>query len=187
MFTGIVAGTGKVTNAGPNRIWIKSDLLTGCALGASVAVDGVCLTVADRGDLGFRFHLSNETLAKSALGDLKMGWEVNIERPLKLGDELGGHLVQGHVDGVGVIDKLQSERLVVSVPPELRGYIAMKGSVTVDGVSLTVAELTETGFEAALVEHTIEVTTVGSYAAGRRVNIEVDVLAKYVEKLQGRQ
>jgi riboflavin synthase len=194
MFTGIIAATGEVVKVEPGpddrRIWIRSELLADCAVGASVAVDGVCLTVTELDADVCRFDVSAESLVRSTLGVKAAGDRVNLERPLRAGDELGGHIVQGHVDGVGEVLRAEREgegfRIAIEVPSELGRYIVEKGSVTVDGVSLTATNVRDDVFEVALVPHTLEVTTFGEIDAGRRVNIEVDVLAKYAERLHGR-
>ncbi len=182
MFTGIVErGEVVKVEATPDgaRLWIRSPILETCALGASVATNGVCLTVTDRDGDVCRFDVIRESLDRSALGDLEAGDRVNVERPVRAGDELGGHIVQGHVDGVGDVVSVSSEgRMRVATP--LTRYIVEKGSITVNGVSLTVTAVDEAAFEVALIPHTLEVTNLGE---ADRVNIEVDVLAKYVEKL----
>ena len=184
MFTGIVE-QGEVvkleeTPSG-SALWIRSPLLSDCDVGASVATNGVCLTVTDRdGDL-CRFDVIHESLARSALGTLRAGDRVNVERPVRAGDELGGHVVQGHVDGVGeIVSRSADNHVRVDVAPELTRYIVEKGSVTVNGVSLTVTAVDDDGFEVALIPTTLAVTNLGDVT---KVNIEVDVLAKYVEKL----
>jgi riboflavin synthase len=184
MFTGIVE-PGEVvkveTTADGARLWIRSPVLVSCEIGASVATNGVCLTVTDRDGDVCRFDVIQESLDRSALGELRDGDRVNVERPVRAGDELGGHVVQGHVDGIGeVVSRGEDGRVRIAVEPGLTRYIVEKGSVTVNGVSLTVTSVDENGFEVALIPHTLEVTNL---AHVRRVNIEVDVLAKYVEKL----
>lgn len=191
MYTGIVAERGEITKAEDvdrgRVLWIRSATAADCPLGASVNVDGVCLTVAELDGEVARFDVSNETVQRSTLGGKHAGDFVNVERPLRVGDELGGHMVQGHVDGVGRIESVAVEgdgrRLVISAAPDLMRYVVEKGSVTVDGVSLTVSRVTASSFEVALVPHTLLVTTLGTAEPGRGVNIEVDVLAKYVERL----
>lgn len=191
MFTGIVADVGEIVKVEPDstdrRIWVRSELLAGCADGASVAVDGVCLTVTERTGDVCRFDVSAESLSRSTLGGKAAGDRVNLERPLRAGDELGGHIVQGHVDGVGEVLEATPEgagrRIVVRAAASLMRYVVQKGSVTLDGVSLTATNVGEDGFEVALVPHTLEVTTFGDVQVGRLVNIEVDVLAKYAERL----
>lgn len=193
MFTGIVRELGSIAalSAGAEgaRIELDAPLTAGAvAIGDSVAVNGVCLTVvsADTGRLVF--DAVPETLARTSLERLAAGSRVNVEPALRAGDPLGGHYVQGHVDGVGTVGSVEPEgaglRLSVSAP-ELERYYVEKGSITVEGVSLTVAALTEEGFEVALIPHTLAVTTLGGLSVGDPVNLEVDVLAKYVEKLLG--
>jgi riboflavin synthase len=192
MFTGIVEERGEVRSAGPGRLEIGCrTVVEGSDAGASVAVNGVCLTVVHRGEGHLRFDLSEETLRRTSLGRLREGDPVNLERPVTFSTRLGGHLVQGHVDGVGSIAALERSHddatLIVRPPLGLERYLAEKGSVAVDGVSLTVARLHEGAFEVALIPHTMEATTFGSSAVGDPVNLEVDVIAKYVERLlQGR-
>ncbi len=191
MFTGIVAEVGEIVKVEPGatdrQIWVRSDVLADCAVGASVAVDGVCLTVTELAGDVCRFDVSTESMAKTTLGAKVPSDRVNLERPLRAGDELGGHIVQGHVDGVGAVLEVQAEgggrRMVVGAADSLMRYVVEKGSITVDGVSLTATNVTMDRFEVALVPHTLEGTTFGDAAAGRNVNIEVDVLAKYAERL----
>lgn len=199
MFTGIVAERGellKIEGAGADRrLWIRSELLARREIGNSVAVDGVCLTVAEReGDVCV-FDVSAETVVRSTLGRRRAGDQVNLETPLRPDGELGGHFVQGHVDGVGRIASVTDEgggrRMRIEAGPEVTRYVVEKGSVTVDGVGLTVTAVDAGGFEIALVPHTLSVTTSGEWGPGREVNLEVDVIAKYVERLvvpwQGRR
>jgi riboflavin synthase len=193
MFTGIVETTGTVAAlaagaGGGARLEVAAPWPAGeLELGGSVAVNGCCLTVAEVTAAGFAADLHPETLARTALGGLTPGARVNLERPLPLGGRLGGHLVQGHVDGVGrVIDRAPvagGEELRVELPAGLRRYLVEKGSVTVDGVSLTVAGLGPGWFAVALVPHTLQVTTLGERRPGDPVQLEVDVVAKYVERL----
>ena len=189
MFTGIVEERGEVRRLDPYRLEIGCRMVTsGSPLGASVAVNGVCLTVVSREDDLLAFDLSEETQARTSLRRLSVGHPVNLERPLTLSDRLGGHLVQGHVDGVGEVvgaepDAADGVRLRVRVPAELMRYVVEKGSITVDGVSLTVAELHDDGVTLALIPHTLEVTTLGTAATDDPVNLEMDVIAKYVERL----
>jgi riboflavin synthase len=191
MFTGLVQATGVVRAVDPRpdgaRVRVETPLGRELSPGDSVAVGGVCLTAveADRG--GFAAHVVAETLRRSALGGLRPGARVNLELPLRASDRLGGHLVQGHVDGVGTVDAAREEGLGrvlrIVVPGELRRYVVEKGSIAVDGVSLTVAEVDDEAFEVALIPETLERTTLGAAAPGDPVNLEVDVLAKYIEKL----
>lgn len=156
-------------------------------IGDSLAVSGVCLTVTEKGEDRVTVELSPETLSRTNLGSLRQGDEVNLEPALRMGDALGGHMVQGHVDGTaGVVDRrdLTEHRvLAFSIPPDLAPYLVEKGSVTVDGVSLTVAKLLADRFEVALIPHTLEMTTLSRRVPGDRVNLEVDVLGKYVVRI----
>lgn len=191
MFTGIVEQTGdvvKVDSSGADlTMWVRSPVLADADIGASVAIDGVCLTVTERDGEVCRFDLARETVSRSTLGSRSPGDRVNLERPLRAGDELGGHIVQGHVDGVGVVASVRPDgdgrRLRVDVEPRLHRYLVEKGSVTIDGVSLTISDLATPWFEVALIPHTLAATTLGQVESGRRVNVEVDVLAKHVERL----
>lgn len=159
----------------------------GVEVGGSVAIDGVCLTVEAVIGAAMTFHAVPETLRRTSLGRLGAGDEVNVEPALRAGEPLGGHIVQGHVDGVGHVQSVEAEgdglRVVVEASAEILRYCVEKGSITVEGVSLTVAELYDDAFGVALVPHTLEATTLGSLAPGREVNLEADVLAKYVERL----
>ena len=194
MFTGIVEGTGTVAalaaaaDGGGARLEVDAPWLAGrLQLGESVAVNGCCVTVAETTVGGFVADLVAETLRRTALGGLAAGAEVNLERPMALGGRLGGHQVQGHVDGVAkVLDRTpvgQGEEVRVELPPDLERYVVEKGSVAVDGVSLTVAGVGPGWFAVALVPHTLEVTTLGRRHPGDPVQLEVDVVAKYVERL----
>jgi riboflavin synthase len=192
MFTGIVEERGLVRAAGPGpagtRLAVECRTVAEDATpGASVAVNGVCLTVVERDDSGLLFDLVGETLDRSALADLHPGDPVNLERPVTLMTRLGGHLVQGHVDGVGTIESLArdgaSATMTVRLPDGLDRYLVEKGSIAVDGVSLTVAALEDRAFTVALVPHTLNLTTLGIRRTGDRVNLEVDVVSKYIEKL----
>jgi riboflavin synthase len=194
MFTGIVEGTGTVMALTPSgsgdgaRLEVDAPWPPGeLAVGDSVAVDGCCLTVVARTPGGFAADLVAETLRRTALGRLAKGARVNLERPLALGGRLGGHLVQGHVDGVGrVLDRRpvgEGEEVRVELPEELARYVVEKGSIAVDGVSLTVAAVGPDWFAVALVPHTLAATTLGERRPGDPVHLEVDVVAKYVERL----
>jgi riboflavin synthase len=194
MFTGIVEGTGTVAalaiaaDGGGARLEVEAPWLAGdLRLGESVAVNGCCVTVATPAAAGFAADLVAETLRRTALGGLAIGARVNLERPMALGGRLGGHLVQGHVDGVArVIDRTPGtlgEEVRVELPPDLERYVVEKGSIAVDGVSLTVAGVGPGWFTVALVPHTLEVTTLGDRRPGDPVQLEVDVVAKYVERL----
>ncbi len=193
MFTGIVEELGTVRAVIPNeggaRIEINAhDVLDDAALGASIAVNGVCLTVVALGDGWWAADAVIETLDRTNLGALTPGDRVNLERPMQLGDRLGGHLVQGHVDATGVVrdraPQADGSTLVrVDAPAEVLRYVVFKGSITVDGISLTVAALHDDGFSIAVIPHTLAVTTLGHSPVGTRVNLEVDMVAKYVERL----
>ena len=189
MFTGIVEEVGRVISAGMPRVEIAC-ALAGLAPGDSVAVDGVCLTVTELREGSFAAELSEETLARTSLGRLAAGSTVNLERPVTAMGRLGGHVVQGHVDGTGTIRRIDPKAASVEMwfepPPGLRRYLVQKGSVAVDGVSLTVADMEDGAFSVALIPHTLRATTLGGKAAGDVVNLEVDILAKYVESLLNR-
>jgi len=192
MFTGIVREVGRVVSAeggesGRTLVVEAPETAASTAVGDSVSIGGVCLT-AESVDAGrIRFHAVTETLRRTSLGRLAPGGEVNVEPALRAGEPLGGHVVQGHVDGLGRISSVEWEgdglRVVVEASPEILRYCVEKGSITVDGVSLTVAELLEDAFAVALVPHTLSATTLRDLAPGQAVNLEVDVLAKYVERL----
>ena len=178
MFTGIVREVGRVASFDGHRLVLEAE--TTAAVGDSVSVDGVCLTAVDGAQLAF--DVVDETLSRTTLGSLAAGHRVNLEPALRAGEPLGGHLVQGHVDGLGRV-RSTGEPVWIDAPPELLRYLVEKGSITVDGVSLTVAAVDGGGFAVALVPHTLEATTLGALEPGDPVNLEVDVLAKYVEKL----
>ena len=186
MFTGLVKATGTVAALRDGRLSVEAPPL-GLAEGDSVAVNGVCLTATTVADTGFAADVMAETLRRSTLGALAAGDAVNLEPPLRAGDPLGGHVVQGHVDGTGEVESVTEEgfaRVVrIAAAPELLRYVVEKGSIAVDGVSLTVTEVDGEGFTVSLIPETLERTTLGAAAKGRAVNLEVDVLAKYVEKL----
>lgn len=192
MFTGIVetVGTVKQIQHAPQvgTLTIAASQATGeSKVGDSIAVSGVCLTMTHVADDSFTADISAETLRKTTLGDLKPGDAVNIERPLRLSDRLGGHLVLGHVDEVGIVNNWQDEgassMMRVTISPTAMRYVVYKGSICVDGVSLTIAALADDGFGVALIPHTKQVTTLGKLRVGARVNIEVDLLGRYVERL----
>ncbi len=189
MFTGIIEELGAVREVGPHRLVVGCDTVSADAeIGSSIAVNGCCLTVVERGDARLAFDLSEETLRRTGLGRLAPGDPVNLERPLTLMSRLGGHLVQGHVDGVGTIAALERDDaggawMRIEAPAGIRRFLAEKGSIAVDGVSLTVAALDEGGFSVALIPHTLAATTLGAAGVGDPVNLEVDVIAKYVEAL----
>jgi riboflavin synthase len=186
VFTGLIKATGRVAVQVDGRLRVEATGL-GLAEGDSIAVDGVCLTAAAVEDGAFEADVMRETLRRSTLGSRGAGDRVNLEPPLRAGDPLGGHVVQGHVDGTGTVESVADEgfaRVVrIAAVPELLRYVVEKGSIAVDGVSLTVAEVDADGFSVALIPETLERTTLGAAAPGRALNLEVDVLAKYVEKL----
>jgi riboflavin synthase len=193
MFTGIVEELGRVRsivpNAGGARIAIEAAaVLDDATIGASIAVNGCCLTVVELGDGHWAADAVVETLARTNLGDLAPGDPVNLERPVRLADRLGGHLVQGHVDAAGTVRGREpqpdaSELFRFDAPDEVLRYVVHKGSITVDGISLTVAAVDDDGFQVAVIPHTLAVTTLGARVRGARVNLEVDLIAKYVERL----
>ncbi len=194
MFTGIVEERGAVREVGSSRLAVACATVNADSdVGSSVAVNGCCLTVVERSDEHLAFDLSEETLRRTSFSRLAQGDPVNLERPLTLSSRLGGHLVQGHVDGLGTVTAFEGDEtggawLTVEAPEDLRRYLVEKGSVCVDGVSLTVAARDERTFSVALIPHTLDVTTLGAARVGDPVNLEVDVIAKYVEALMdGRQ
>ena len=183
VFTGIVEEKGKVRARSGSRLEIESHLvLEDSGIGASIAVNGCCLTVVERGDDWWVADVSDETWSRTNLGDLAVGDPVNLERPMSAGGRFGGHVVLGHVDAVGEV-VAPVPALVVRIPRDLMRYVVEKGSCTVDGISLTVFNLTEDTFEVAVIPHTADVTTLGHRRVGDKVNIEIDVLAKHVERL----
>lgn len=196
MFTGIVRERGRVVavEGGPDgvRLRVEAPLAAAqAAVGDSVAVNGCCLTATEVADGRISFDAVPETLRRTSLGRLRVGAEVNLEPALRAGEPLGGHYVQGHVDGVGRVRSVAGEgeglRVWIEAPPELLRYCVEKGSIAVEGVSLTVAELAGEAFAVALVPHTLAATTLGALEPGREVNLEADVLAKYVERLLATQ
>ena len=183
MFTGIVEEQGRVARIDADFLRIEAEVvLRDATLGASIAVNGCCLTLVRSGPGWWEAEVTTETLNRTCLGRLVVGEPVNLERPVRLEDRLGGHLVQGHVDGVGTI-LAPGPDLQVEIPENLFRYVVEKGSITVDGISLTVVKPTENGFTASIIPHTLSVTSLGHKGVGSPVNIEVDVIAKYVERL----
>jgi len=194
MFTGIVTDIGEITaltpggQAGDRKFVVRTGHdMSPIAMGASIACSGCCLTVVEKGADWFAVEVSGETLDKTHLGDWQQGQRINLELSLKLGDELGGHLVYGHVDGVGTIVSMTPEggsmRFLFESPPELARFVASKGSVAIDGISLTVNEVEGNRFGINIIPHTQAVTTLGQAKPGQRVNLEVDMLARYVQRL----
>jgi len=190
MFTGLVAGTGEVTEAERGRdglrLRVETALAAELSTGDSIAVNGVCLTAVECDGRGFRADVMEETIGRSTLGLVKQRDRVNLELPLRVGDRLGGHIVQGHVDGMGMVDSVEddgfSRRVRITTPPETLRYVVEKGSIAVDGVSLTVADVDDFGFTVALIPETVERTTLGTRNPGDVVNLEVDIMAKYAMK-----
>ena len=185
MFTGIVRERGRVASFDGTRLVLETSLQA--VVGDSIAVDGVCLTVVAGDEATLEFDVVPETLSRSTLGKLEPGAIANVEPALRVGEELGGHMVQGHVDGVGRVRTVQPEgdgrRIWFEASPDVLRYCVEKGSITVSGVSLTVASLEEGAFSVALVPHTLHETTLGELSPGDDANIEVDVIGKYVERM----
>jgi riboflavin synthase len=190
MFTGIIEEVGSVESAGTRIVVRCRVVLEDAVLGASIAVNGVCLTVTALGAGSFAADVSPETLRRSTLGELRPGAPVNLERPLSPTGRLGGHLVQGHVDGVGEVIAVETlsegnSWLRVRVPEELLRYVVAKGSIAIDGISLTVAEVEGDRLAATVIPHTFRSTALAGRRAGDRVNLECDIIAKYVERMLG--
>ncbi len=191
MFTGLVAALGEITDVEPTgdgaRLTVRTELAGQLAEGDSVAVDGVCLTATAVEDGAFRTDVMNETLKLTSLAETRPGTPVNLELAMRPTDRLGGHIVQGHVDGIGQVSEVRDDgfarRVTIEAPSDLLRYVVHKGSITVNGVSLTVAELQDRCFTVSLIPETLERTNLGRAAPGQVVNLEVDVLAKYVERL----
>jgi riboflavin synthase len=194
MFTGIVESTGRVDEIAASgdgaRLRVHTPLAAQIEAGDSVAVSGACLTAAKTDASSFEADVMNQTLAATSLSELQPGNRVNLELAMRAGDRLGGHLVQGHVDGTGRVARIGEDgiarRLEIEAPEDLRRFIVERGSVTVDGVSLTVAAVGDGGFEISLIPETLERTTLGEVGEGASVNLEVDVIARYVEQLVSR-
>jgi riboflavin synthase len=197
MFTGIITDIGTIASVearGDTRLVVETHFdMTHVDLGASIACSGVCLTVVDKGPGWFAVDVSHESIARTASDQWTVGRKLNLERAMKLGDELGGHIVTGHVDGVGLVVGVcadgDSKKIGFSVPAALAPFLAPKGSVTIDGVSLTLNEVTDqsdgtTHFVINLIPHTQAVTTLGALAPGQQVNIEIDVLARYLQRME---
>ena len=192
MFTGLVAALGRIEAVDRSQEGVRltvaaNGLLVEVGEGDSIAVNGVCLTAVQVGDGTFAADVMNETLARSSLRDVGVGSRVNLELPLRATDRLGGHIVQGHVDGVGRIQAVAEDgfarRVTIATPADVLRYVVVKGSIAVDGVSLTVAEIDDRSFTVSLIPETLQRTNLGTAEPGTTVNLEADVLAKYVEKL----
>lgn len=194
MFTGIVTQLGEVKRAarrnGALQLRVATPLARELKVGDSIAVNGVCLTATETGRRHFEAHAMGETLAVSTLGDIKKGHPVNLELPARLVDRLGGHLVQGHIDGRARVVRVENDhtarRIWFEAPEELLAYMVPKGSVTLDGVSLTLVDVGKATFQVALIPHTLSATTLNDLKEGSYVNVEVDVIAKYVARLMER-
>ncbi|MGB5353111.1 MAG: riboflavin synthase [Woeseia sp.] len=195
MFTGIIKSIGRIAKlerrGGDIRLRVNAPGLPWAeyAVGDSIAVNGVCLTAVALREDGFDTDVSTETLAVTTLGNIKEGSKVNLEPALAIGERLGGHLVSGHVDGIGVVRSVRSTgrawQFEIQVPGDIARYIARKGSVSVDGVSLTINEVSDANFSITIIPHTLNETIIGEYKAGTAVNIEVDMMARYLERLLG--
>lgn len=193
MFTGIVAATGKLQSREPRggdlriRFEVPSELMVDSKIGDSISISGVCLTMLEPDATGFSADLSVETLDKTSLGDRKEGDSINLELAMRVSDRLGGHLVSGHVDGLATLVSrtadARSERFEFETDRSLARYIAPKGSACLDGVSLTVNDVDDNRFSICIIPHTLEVTTLGSLAVGEKVNLEVDLIARYLDRL----
>jgi riboflavin synthase len=192
MFTGLIEEMGTVAmvrhGSGASRLALEAPVIgPGCALGDSVCINGVCLTVVTAVGQRLEFDAVSETLRRSNLGELRSGDQVNLERAMAAGARFGGHIVQGHVDAVGrvaeIVPEATSHRVTIETPPEVLDYVVEKGSIAVDGISLTVVAVGATTFSVAIIPHTWSVTTLGLRRLGDRVNLEADILAKYVERL----
>ena len=183
MFTGLIEELGAfVANEGDRYRFAAEEVIEGTEVDDSISVNGCCLTVVALGDGWWEADVVAETIERTSLGNLQPGDPVNLERAVRYSDRLGGHMVQGHVDGIGTV-LAPGPDLRIRIPEHLDRYLVEKGSITVDGVSLTCFDVRDGAFAVALIPHTLEVTTLGSYAEGDNVNIEVDVIAKYVERL----
>lgn len=192
MFTGIIEEMGGITVmnkslAGAKLTILASTVMSDLKIGDSVSVNGICLTVVSRSERDFSVEVSSETLSVTTLGSFAVGMPVNLERAMKLNERIGGHLVAGHVDGVGVIRSRQQDAnaivFTIGAPPEILRYCVAKGSITVDGISLTINAVTEQGFSVAIIPHTAKVTILGLKQVNDTVNLESDLIGKYVERL----
>ncbi len=188
MFTGIVQEMGTITAIEKSGDWVMTvkapETAKGVKLGASISHSGVCLTVIEMAEDSFKVQLSNETLEKTTASDWGIGSQINLERALQMGDELGGHMVSGHVDGIATVVSVEPEqdslRFVYEVPDSFASYLAPKGSITLDGISLTVNDVDSTKFGVNIIPHTQDVTTMGSRKVGDKLNFEIDLIARYV-------
>jgi riboflavin synthase len=194
LFTGIVEEMGQIKKiqhgTDSARLTVEGKVVLGdVKLGDSIAVNGICFTVVSYNERFFDVDVMAETLRKTNLNELKPGDRVNLERALRVGDRLGGHIVSGHIDGIGVIERQQREDIAIlttiKAPPEVMKYVIKKGSVTIDGISLTVVDCTYHNFQVSLIPHTAKLTTLGYKKAGDQVNLESDIIGKYVERLLG--
>ena len=194
MFTGIITDIGVVIalkKAQDARMTIRTSYkISSIAFGASIACSGACMTVVEKGEDSFTIEVSAESLSRTTLGQWKIGTEINLERSLAVGDELGGHIVSGHVDGVAVVREIaesgDTHKLTLEVPPSFSKYIAEKGSITLDGVALTVNGVEGNCFWVTLIPHTWQYTTMKYLKPGEKMNFEIDMLARYVERMLGR-
>lgn len=195
MFTGLVETTGQIEETrGENPRWllVKSSLSPeDVEIGESIAIDGCCLTVVEKSERGLAFEAATETLKRTTLGQLRVGNTVNLERSLRVGDRLGGHLVSGHVDAVGNVVAVTQDGgaryIEIQLPDDLAPFVAGRGSVTVAGVSLTITAVTDSSFTVGLIPHTLEVTTLDGLSSGTPVNVEVDMMARYVHRILSTQ
>lgn len=196
MFTGIVRDTGQVVRVtdknGIRRLLISTHFdVAAMEIGASIACDGCCLTIIDKEGGCFAVEATNETLSKTTIGGWSEGTKINLEQSLRMGDEMGGHFLTGHIDGVAVVEEVardgDAHRLIFSVPDHLAQYLAPKGSVSLNGISLTVNEVDGNAFSICIIPHTWEVTNINRWKPGDQVNIEVDMLARYVARILGRE
>ena len=195
MFTGLIEGQAVVRGVFPEGAAVRlmlempANFVSDAQLGDSIALNGCCLTLVSRSGRDFNFQAGTETLSKTNLGTFKPGTKVNVERALQVGARLGGHYVQGHVDGTGVVERIEQDgewtTMWFQVPQELTSQMVRKGSIAVDGISLTLVRVEDTRFSVALIPHTLAVTTLGQRQVGDSVNIETDILGKYVQKLVG--
>jgi riboflavin synthase len=196
MFTGLIEETGSITGVRPTStgrdLVVRAPGIVGsAAIGDSIAVNGICLTVVTKSGDSFTCHAGSETLARTTAGSWQPGQRANLEQALQVGDRLGGHFVQGHVDGVGQCAARrrvgETVEFTFSLPDDLAVYVVEKGSITIDGISLTVTSLGAASFSVAIIPHTLANTTLGDMQPGRQVNLEVDILAKYVQRAMGLQ